>query len=89
MPPEVGHLPQVELELGRAQDLEAFPDACIIPYSMPLWTIFTKWPEPELPTCAQPPLGQVVEERLDLLHAVGGAADHDAVALLEPPDPAR
>ena len=25
---------------------------CISPYSIPLWTIFTKWPAPEPPTCA-------------------------------------
>ena len=24
------------------------------PYSMPLWTILTKWPEPGGPTCPQP-----------------------------------
>ena len=28
---------------------------CIIPYSIPLWTIFTKWPAPDGPTCAWPP----------------------------------
>ena len=62
---------------------------CIIPYSIPLWTIFTKWPEPDAPTCAWPP-GSVRSSRngVDLL--VGGriAADHHAVALLQAPDPA-
>ena len=28
---------------------------CIIPYSIPLWTIFTKCPAPDGPTCAWPP----------------------------------
>src|SRR3954466_12126677 len=28
--------------------------ACISPYSIPLWTIFTKWPAPEGPQCSQP-----------------------------------
>ena len=26
----------------------------MIPYSMPLWTIFTKWPAPTGPQCSQP-----------------------------------
>ena len=26
----------------------------MIPYSMPLWTIFTKWPAPGGPQCSQP-----------------------------------
>ena len=26
--------------------------ACISPYSIPLWTIFTKCPAPDGPTCA-------------------------------------
>ena len=30
------------------------PYAWIIPYSMPLWTIFTKWPAPAFPKWAQP-----------------------------------
>ena len=25
--------------------------SCMSPYSMPLWTIFTKWPAPSGPTC--------------------------------------
>ena len=28
--------------------------AAIIPYSMPLWTIFTKWPAPLGPQCSHP-----------------------------------
>src|SRR4051812_18371391 len=31
--------------------------ACMRPYSMPLCTIFTKWPAPDGPTCAYPPSG--------------------------------
>ena len=31
--------------------------ACSIPYSMPLWTIFTKWPAPDGPTWAYPSSG--------------------------------
>ena len=27
--------------------------SCISPYSMPLWTIFTKWPAPFSPTQSQ------------------------------------
>src|SRR5437879_9305942 len=30
------------------------PYACIIPYSIPLWTIFTKCPAPFFPKCAHP-----------------------------------
>jgi hypothetical protein len=26
----------------------------MIPYSIPLWTIFTKWPPPDAPQCSQP-----------------------------------
>src|ERR671925_392271 len=33
------------------------PYACISPYSMPLWTIFVKWPAPTGPTCTKPPSG--------------------------------
>jgi hypothetical protein len=29
-------------------------NAAIIPYSIPLWTIFTKWPAPLGPQCSQP-----------------------------------
>ena len=28
--------------------------ACIMAYSMPLWTIFAKWPAPTLPACTAP-----------------------------------
>ena len=27
--------------------------SCMSPYSMPLWTIFTKWPAPSSPTQSQ------------------------------------
>jgi hypothetical protein len=27
---------------------------CIMPYSMPLWTIFEKWPAPTAPACTNP-----------------------------------
>ena len=27
--------------------------SCMSPYSIPLWTIFTKWPAPSLPTQSQ------------------------------------
>ena len=28
--------------------------ACIIAYSMPLWTILAKWPAPTAPACTEP-----------------------------------
>ena len=33
------------------------PYAASSPYSIPLWTIFTKWPAPGGPTCAYPSSG--------------------------------
>ena len=32
-------------------------NACIMPYSMPLWTILVKWPAPTGPACSQPVSG--------------------------------
>ena len=60
--------------------------ACIMPYSIPLWTIFTKWPAPDGPqsgpfsravvavaACVRamaPARRQRLEDRLELLDAV-------------------
>ena len=60
-----------------------------MPYSMPLWTIFTKWPAPGPPTWSVAALGRErVEDRLERLHGRVVAADHQAVAVLEAPDAA-
>ena len=54
---------------------------------MPLWTIFTKWPEPSGPVVHEPTL--VRRQRLEQRHAVleGGllAAHHQTVAVLIAP----
>src|SRR5918992_1093688 len=42
--------------------------ACMIPYSTPLWTIFTKWPAPASPKWREPP-GELVD---GLLRRVAG-----------------
>ena len=61
------------------------------PYSMPLWTIFVKWPAPAGPACTKPPSGgaRAVNDRLRRRPRPPGAADHQAVALLEPPHARR
>ena len=62
-----------------------------MPYSMPLWTILTKWPAPDGPTCPQPSVGRRGERLEDGGEALDGilvAADHQAVALFEAPDSA-
>jgi len=48
--PDLTHLRKIERILGFLQHLEAFGVGLIIPYSMPLWTILTKWPAPFGPT---------------------------------------
>ena len=56
---------------------------------MPLCTIFTKWPAPGGPTCANPSAGASASN--DGLHdgdGFFGAADHQAEAVLETPDAA-
>jgi len=54
-PPDLGDVGEVEGEAvplgelrraGVLQDVEALAIACIMPYSMPLWIILTKWPAP-------------------------------------------
>ncbi len=44
--------------------MSSYPSAkdCIMPYSMPLWTIFTKWPAPTAPACTKPPPSSGVRE---------------------------
>ena len=62
------------------------PYACIIPYSMPLWTILMKWPAPLFPKCAQPFGGASVSSTgFTRCTAACLAADHHAVAVLESP----
>ena len=34
-----------------SQDVQPSAKAAMMPYSMPLWTIFTKWPAPDGPQC--------------------------------------
>src|ERR1051326_3727259 len=75
--------------------------ACMRPYSMPLCTIFTKWPEPDgpqwrnprsaVPSARRPGLGgpsPVPGARVSTIGWRGRtpAADHQTVAALEPPD---
>ena len=61
----------------------------MIPYSTPLWTIFTKWPAPASPKCRQPS-GGASTSRIGASRSTASlvAADHHAVADLEPPDAA-
>ena len=61
----------------------------MIPYSTPLWTIFTKCPAPGVAEVA-PAVGrgEHVEDRREPLDGLLVAADHHAVADLEAPDAA-
>lgn len=57
-------------------------------YSMPLWTIFAKWPAPTFAGVhgAELTFGlEGVEDRLDPCHVVLRAAVHERVAVLEAP----
>src|SRR6185295_15910028 len=76
------------------------------PYSIPLWTILTRWPAPFGPQCrypcsdvplafSRPGVGDVAaarckrgEDRIEMLHRFGFAADHHAIAALQTPDAA-
>ena len=57
--------------------------SCMSPYSMPLWTILTKWPAPfgPDPIAAGGAVGDLggdrLEDRLDVRPGVGVAAGHD------------
>ena len=63
--------------------------ACISPYSIPLCTIFTKWPAPDGADVRVAVVGRERrEDRLEPLHRLVLAADHQAVADLQPPDAA-
>ena len=64
--------------------------ACMSPYSIPLWTIFTKWPAPA-GRRAPAVLGREASRTRARRRCDGLvlAADHEAVADLEAPDPAR
>ena len=56
---------------------------------MPLWTIFTKWPAPDATDVRIAGLRRKgLEDRLEPLHRLVVAADHQAEADLETPDPA-
>ena len=73
MLPERRDLVQVDGNSEACMISKPSASDCIIPYSIPLWTIFTKWPAPDgadVRVAAR--LGQVLEERLDLL--VGASA---------------
>ena len=62
-----------------------------MPYSMPLWTILTKCPEPDGPTRPQPLVrrrSQRLEDRAQPRDGLVVAADHHGVALGEAPDAA-
>src|SRR3972149_4453208 len=64
------------------------------PYSMPLWTILTKWPAPEGPQWRYPRSAVPGAASRPGVRRVGAlphglvAADHEAVAALESPDTA-
>ena len=62
-----------------------------MPYSMPLWTILTKWPAPAGPTWPQPlscGRRQGLEDGTQIVDRLLVAADHHAVTLFEAPDAA-
>ena len=62
-----------------------------MPYSIPLWTILTKWPAPGPPTWPYPlswPGREGLEDRLQPFEGVPVAADHQAVPLGQAPDAA-
>ena len=65
------------------------PYACISPYSIPLWTIFTKCPAPDGADVRVAVLRrEALEDRLQPLHRLVVAADHQAEAVLDAPDTA-
>src|ERR1035437_2897602 len=58
------------------------------PYSMPLWTILTKWTAPSRPGrggAARNSRGKRLEQRIQVCDRGVGPADPQAVAALEPP----
>ncbi len=62
-----------------------------MPYSIPLWTIFTKWPAPAGPDSSPAfvrPGRQRLKNRREPFHHLRVAADHQAVAFCQPPDAA-
>ena len=60
--------------------------ACISPYSIPLCTIFVKWPAPGCADVRIAVLGRERgEDRLEALHRLVVAADHQAEAYLAAP----
>ena len=66
--------------------------ACIIPYSMPLWIILTKWPAPPGPQCSQPASGagaRIFANGSTMLRRLGVAAEHQRIAVVQSPDAAR
>ena len=64
--------------------------SCMSPYSMPLWTILTKWPAPSGPTQSQQGVPSAtlaaIAWKIGLTcgQAVGVAAGHDRRALERP-----
>ena len=47
------NLPSCDMPKVSFIRLQASQMSCMSPYSMPLWTILTKWPEPSSPTQSQ------------------------------------
>src|SRR5581483_55369 len=87
--PQRRELPEVELELGRVHDLEPLGERLHHPVLDPvvdhLHEVARAGPADVRVTAF---LGERPAQRLDDGERVGVAPDHDAVAALEPPDPA-
>ena len=80
---------QVDRELGGLHDLEALGERLHHPVLDPVVDHLhevARTRRPDVEEAAR--LGQVLQERLDVLVGGGVTADHHAVALLQPPDPA-
>ena len=59
-----------------------------MPYSMPLWTIFTKWPLPTGPQCSQPRSAPGASTWIAGLRRAmrrGRTAEHQRIAVVETP----
>ena len=65
--------------------------SCMSPYSMPLWTIFTKWPAPSSPTQSQQGVPSATLAAIAWKigftcgQAAGDAAGHDATGRCSAP----
>src|SRR5207244_8088816 len=89
VPPDAGDLRQIEIEVGVAQDLEALAVRGEQAVLDPVVDHLDEMAGSGAPDVGIPTLGsERLEHRLHAVEHVALTADHQAVAVLEPPDPA-